>query len=74
VADGPRALASALVARSLADGVSVGRDQIVADTSDVDAFGRAIAPLARELGVRLREVQPLDDDLESVFRYLVERR
>ena len=74
VADGTRALASALVARSLADGVSVGHDQIVADTSDVDAFGRAIAPLARELGVRLREVEPIDDDLESVFRYLVERR
>jgi ABC-2 type transport system ATP-binding protein len=74
VAERPRALASALVDRSLADGVSVGLDQLVADTSDVDAFGRAIAPLARELGVRLREVQPLDDDLESVFRYLVERR
>src|SRR5690606_1103712 len=74
VAERPRTLASALVDRSLVDGVSVGVDQIVADTSDVDAFGRAIAPLARELGVRLREVQPLDDDLESVFRYLVERR
>jgi ABC-2 type transport system ATP-binding protein len=74
IAERPRALASALVDRSLVDGVSVGADQLVADTSDVDAFGRAIAPLARELGVRLREVQPLDDDLESVFRYLVERR
>ncbi len=74
VAEQPRALAAALLARSLVDGVSVATDQLVADTSDVDAFGRAIAPLARELGVRLREVQPLDDDLESVFRYLVERR
>jgi ABC-2 type transport system ATP-binding protein len=74
VAERPRTLASALVDRSLVDGVSIGADQIVADTSDVDAFGRAIAPLARELGVRLREVQPIDDDLESVFRYLVERR
>jgi len=74
VAERPRTLGSALVDRSLVDGVSIGADQIVADTSDVDAFGRAIAPLARELGVRLREVQPLDDDLESVFRYLVERR
>ena len=30
-------------------------------------------PLAVELGVRLTEVTPLDDDLESVFRYLVNR-
>jgi ABC-2 type transport system ATP-binding protein len=48
--------------------------QLTADTSDVDAFGRAIAPVARALEVRLREVEPTDDDLESVFRYLVERR
>jgi ABC-2 type transport system ATP-binding protein len=73
VAERPRTLASALVERALVDGVSVGADRIVADTSDVDAFGRAIAPLARELGVRLREVEPIDDDLESVFRYLVAR-
>ena len=48
--------------------------ELVADTNDVDRFGREIARLARELGVRLREVEPTDDDLESVFRYLVERR
>ena len=41
------------------------------DTADVDTFGRQIAPVARELDVRLRGVRPLDDDLESVFRYLV---
>ena len=33
-----------------------------------------LAPIAVELGVRLTEINPLDDDLESVFRYLVERR
>ena len=44
------------------------------DTLDVDTLGRRIAPLAVELGVRLIEVSPLDEDLESVFRYLVERR
>ncbi len=72
--DRPRELAAALVARSLVDGVSVGADEVVADTSDADRFGRGIAVVARELGVRLREVEPTDDDLESVFRYLVERR
>jgi ABC-2 type transport system ATP-binding protein len=33
-----------------------------------------VAALSVELGVRLTEVAPLDDDLESVFRYLVEGR
>jgi ABC-2 type transport system ATP-binding protein len=41
-------------------------------TSKVDAFGRSIAPIAKELDVSLTEVIPMDDDLESVFRYLIE--
>ena len=73
-ADDPRALAAALVARSLVDGLSVSATGLVVDTTDVAGFGRSIAVVARDLGVRLREVAPLDDDLESVFRYLVERR
>lgn len=72
--DSPRRLAAALVERCLAEGVAVGGDEVIIDTRDVDAFGRGIAPLGRDLGARLREVEPLDDDLESVFRYLVERR
>ncbi len=52
----------------------MGSDELVVDTNDVDRFGRAIAIAAQQLDIRLREVEPLDDDLESVFRYLVERR
>lgn len=74
VADDPRRLAAALVGDALVDGVSVSADQLVVDTSDVDRFGRHIAVIARDLGVRLREVEPTDDDLESVFRYLVAGR
>jgi ABC-2 type transport system ATP-binding protein len=73
-ADRPRRLAAMLVDHGLADGVSVGTDDLVIDTGDVDSLGRQIAPLSRELGIRLREVESVDDDLESVFRYLVERR
>jgi ABC-2 type transport system ATP-binding protein len=54
--------------------VSVSNEELIADTTDVDRFGRNVAVVAKELGVRLREVEPTDDDLESVFRYLVERR
>lgn len=73
-ADRPRELAAAMVANSLVDGVSVGEGEVVADTRDIDRFGRQVAVVARDLGVRLHEVAPTDDDLESVFRYLVERR
>ena len=72
--DQPKEIAAALIERSLAEGVAVTVTAVEANTTDVDSFGRAIAPLAVELGARLNEVAPLDDDLESVFRYLVERR
>jgi ABC-2 type transport system ATP-binding protein len=72
--DSPRRLAAALVDVGVVDGVSIAVDSLLIDTTDVDGFGRNIATVARECGVRLREVEPVDDDLESVFRYLVERR
>jgi ABC-2 type transport system ATP-binding protein len=70
----PRRFAGALVAEGLASGVSVDAAGVMLDTLDVDALGRRVAPLAVDLGVRLTEMEPLDDDLESVFRYLVEGR
>jgi ABC-2 type transport system ATP-binding protein len=70
----PRRLATALVERGLVSALSIEADHLTVDTRDADAIGRRLAPLAVELGVRLTEVKPLDDDLESVFRYLVEGR
>ena len=70
----PRKLAGALVDRGLVSGLSIDDRNVMVDTLDVDAFGRQVAALSVELGVRLTEVAPLDDDLESVFRYLVEGR
>ena len=40
-------------------------------TSDYGAFCRDIAVLARAAGIRLREVQPSDEALDSVVAYLV---
>ena len=40
---------------------------------DVGAVQRSLPSLARELSIRLLRVEPLDDSLESVFEYLVER-
>ena len=70
----PRRDAAVLVERELVSAVQLDGELLAVDTEDVDAFGRSLAPLAVELGVRLAEVDPLDDDLESVFRYLVEGR
>ncbi len=72
--DDPRTLAARLIDTGTAVAVRVESDGLVADILDVDKFGRSLAPLARDTGIRLHEVEPLDDDLESVFRYLVERR
>ena len=73
--DDPRRLASSLIERGSVVGVRVVDDsELIVDSVDADAFGRDIAPAARDADVRLREVTPLDDDLESVFRYLVQRR
>jgi hypothetical protein len=47
---------------------------VVVDTDEVAEFRRAIVQIAREENARLFEVRGLDDDLESVFRYLVEAR
>jgi ABC-2 type transport system ATP-binding protein len=73
-ASDPRRLASALVERGLVSGLSIDDRNVMVDTLDADAFGRQVAALSVELGVRLTEVSPLDDDLESVFKYLVEGR
>jgi ABC-2 type transport system ATP-binding protein len=72
--DRPHELAGALLAARTIVGVRVdGSDTIVVDAVDASALRLAVAPAARDTGARLLEVVPLDDDLESVFRYLVTR-
>ncbi len=71
--DQPRALASTLVGTDVIVGVQVGGpDEVVIDTVDAARFRRSVASAAAHVGARLYEVTPLDDDLESVFRYLVD--
>jgi len=73
--DDPRRLAGALVASGAAVAVRLdGPDSVLVDTVDVAGFRRTIAPAAQSAGARLLEVVPLDDDLESVFRYLIQAR
>ncbi|HPB46368.1 MAG TPA: ABC transporter ATP-binding protein [Microthrixaceae bacterium] len=70
--DNLRALTSALLARGIVRGVQfTDADTAEVAVDDVALFRRSIAPAARHLDCSLTEVAPLDDDLESVFRYLV---
>jgi ABC-2 type transport system ATP-binding protein len=73
--DAPRVLAAGLLSSGAVSGAWVqGSDSLVVDTVDVAAFRRSVSVVARDGGARLTEVVPLDDDLDSVFRYLVNRR
>jgi ABC-2 type transport system ATP-binding protein len=71
----PLRLASGLMGSGTVSAVqTAGDNAIVIDTWSVSPFRRHLPRLTQEIGVRLFEVAPLDDDLESVFRYLVARR
>ena len=71
--DAPHALGAALLGRAMAGRVEVVDGVVHVDTSDAGAFRDDLAGIAREVGARLLEVVPLDEDLDSVFAYLVER-
>jgi len=71
----PLKLASGLVGSATVSAVqTAGENAVIIDTWTVTPFRHRLPRLALELGVKLLEVAPLDDDLESVFRYLVSRR
>jgi ABC-2 type transport system ATP-binding protein len=70
----PRELAGDLLHGGVAVGARVdGTDGLLLDTEDAGSLGRALAPTARERGATVYEVRAVDEDLEDVFRYLVER-
>jgi ABC-2 type transport system ATP-binding protein len=66
-----RLLGGALIGRPTVTAVDLAGNGLQVRTSDYGAFCRDIAVLARDNGIRLREVQPTDESLESVFAYLV---
>lgn len=72
--DLPRPLGGALLAEAVVDSVQLdGGDAVTIETTDVHAFRRRVLPIARQANAAVTEIRPLDDDLESVFRYLVGR-
>ena len=74
VTDSPRAMAAALVRMDEVDSVSMGDEgDLVVLSRNVTALQRSIPRLAQEQGLRLLRVEPMDDTLESIFSYVVER-
>jgi ABC-2 type transport system ATP-binding protein len=66
-----RALGAALIGRPAVTGVELTPRGLQVRTSDFGAFSRELAVLCRDGGIRLHEVLPSDESLESVFSYLV---
>ena len=69
-----RRLAASFMAEPAVFGTELRDDRLSVQVSEFSAFTRIVARVARDAGVRLFEVAPTDDSLESVFEYLVSRR
>jgi ABC-2 type transport system ATP-binding protein len=67
-----RRLGSALIGRPAVTGVELTSGGLQVRAGDFGAFSRELAGLARDHDIRLRELLPEDESLESVFAYLVE--
>ncbi|MFC3501258.1 ABC transporter ATP-binding protein [Micromonospora krabiensis] len=67
-----RALAVALMAEASVTGVELARTGLTVQAGDYGAFTRALPRIALAQGIRVRQLVPEDESLESVFSYLVE--
>ncbi|HUC24101.1 MAG TPA: ABC transporter ATP-binding protein [Streptosporangiaceae bacterium] len=66
-----RALGAALIGRPAVSGVELTAHGLQVRASDYGTFTREVAGLSRDHGIRLRQVLPADESLESVFNYLL---
>ena len=67
----PRRLAAALVRVEAVSGVGIDGDDVVVSSLRALDLAHALPGLARRADIRLLEIRPLDDSLESAFRELV---
>ncbi len=67
---GTRELAQALVGAGLADAVRLQDGGALLETPDPDALARQLPKIARERSITVSRVEPVGDDLESVYAYL----
>jgi hypothetical protein len=65
-------MGTALMAHANCEGMDLIDDStVIVETKDVALFRHVVAAVAAKYGVRLYDVLTVDDDLDSVFRYLV---
>jgi hypothetical protein len=67
----PRRLAASLMGLEAVDGISLDGGDLIISSIRARDLAVALPRTARALGVRITEVRPLDDSLESLFRELV---
>jgi len=68
----PRALASQLIGTSNVIGVYVNDGRLMIEAADAREVAMRLPQLAISGGISIARVEPADESLESVFRYLVE--
>ena len=68
-----RRLGSLLLSEACVFGVELDHNGLRVQTSDYGEFTRRIPGVVQGAGIRLAELRPTDDSLESVFAYLVGR-
>ncbi|MBB6350432.1 ABC transporter ATP-binding protein [Nonomuraea muscovyensis] len=68
-----RKLAATLMLDSSAGGVTLRPEGLEVQAVEFRRFARLLPQVARAEGIRLHEVSPADEDLESVFSYLINR-
>lgn len=69
--DRPRLLATRLIDLAGIDGIRLRDGTVEVETSDALHLARRLPGIAAETGLVLHRVEPVDESLESVFRYLV---
>jgi ABC-2 type transport system ATP-binding protein len=70
----PRRLAAALITSTGILGVQLDGATVHIETSDAGDLARRLPAIAVEHSIGVTRVEPVDESLESVFRYLVEGR
>ena len=71
-ANDPRRLAGLLMSVPGVVGVGLDGNTVHVEASDAGDLARRLPDIAVEAGIGLTRVEPVDESLESVFRYLVE--
>jgi ABC-2 type transport system ATP-binding protein len=70
----PRKLAAALIAGPDVLGVQVAGDTVHIETTDAAGLAHRLPGLSIDHSIPITKIEPVDESLESVFRYLVEGR